>query len=67
MHGIGKKMVEFCCRQLKEEGINKVCLNAFVTNTVGNKFWQKMGWILRNDMNYYDHVIDADNITIFNE
>ena len=66
MHGIGKKMVEFCCEQLKKEKINKVCLNAFVTNTVGNKFWQKMGWNLRDDMNYYDHVLNEENLTIFN-
>ena len=67
MHGIGKKMVEFCCERLKEEKINKVCLNAFVTNTVGNKFWQKMGWTLRDDMNYYDYVLNSDNLTVFNK
>ena len=65
MHGIGKKMVNFCCDQLKKEQINKVCLNAFVTNQVGNKFWQKMGWTLRDDMNYYDFVLNDDNKTVF--
>ena len=65
MHGIGKKMVQFCCERLKEEKINKVCLNAFVTNVVGNKFWQKMGWTLRDDMNYYDFVLNEDNKTGF--
>lgn len=67
MHGIGKKMVEFCCEQLKKEKINKVCLNAFVTNEVGNKFWQKMGWTLRTDLNYYDFALNEDNLTIFNK
>ncbi|SEF97577.1 Ribosomal protein S18 acetylase RimI [Butyrivibrio sp. Su6] len=67
MHGIGKKMVEFCCEQLKKEKINKVCLNAFVTNTVGNKFWQKMGWTLRTDLNYYDFALNEGNLTIFNK
>ena len=65
MHGIGKKMVQFCCDRLKEEEINKVCLNAFVTNTVGNKFWKKMGWTLRDDMNYYDFALNSDNNTVF--
>ena len=65
MHGIGKKMVQFCCEQLKKEQISKVCLNAFVTNTVGNKFWQKMGWTLRSDMNYYDYALNEENLTIF--
>ncbi len=67
MHGIGKKMVQFCCERLKEEGINKVCLNAFVTNEVGNRFWQKMGWTLRSDMNYYDWVLNEENLTVFNK
>ena len=65
MHGIGKKMVLFCYEALKKEKINKVCLNAFVTNTVGNKFWQKMGWTLRDDMNYYDYALNEDNLTLF--
>ena len=67
MHGIGKKMVQFCCDRLKEEKINKVCLNAFVTNEVGNRFWQKMGWTLRSDMNYYDFVLEDKNLTVFNK
>ncbi len=65
MHGIGKKMVNFCCEQLKKEKINKVCLNAFVTNEVGNKFWKKMNWTLRDDMNYYDFVLNDENKTVF--
>ena len=67
MHGIGKKMVEFCCEQLKKEKINKVCLNAFVTNTVGNKFWQKMGGTVRTDLYYYDFALNEGNLTIFNK
>ena len=65
MHGIGKKMVNFCCMQIKKEKINKVCLNAFVTNEVGNKFWKKMNWTLRDDMNYYDFVLNDENKTVF--
>ena len=64
-HGIGKKMVEFCIERLKEEKINKVALNAFVTNNVGNAFWQRMGWTLRSDMNYYDYTLNEENLTIF--
>ena len=64
-HGIGKKMVEFCIERLKEEKINKVSLNAFVTNKVGNAFWQRMNWTLRSDMNYYDYTLNEENLTIF--
>lgn len=66
-HKIGQHMVQFCMDALEKEHICKVALNAFVTNEGGNAFWQKMGWVLRSDMNYYDHVINAGNITIFNE
>ena len=65
-HGIGKKMVEFCIQALRAERINKVCLNAFVTNAVGNAFWQRMGWSNRTDMNYYDFTLNENNLTVFN-
>ena len=64
--GYGRKMVDFCLERLREEGINKVCLNAFVTNEVGNRFWRNMGWTLRDDMNYYDFTLNEGNITVFN-
>ncbi|WP_026508307.1 GNAT family N-acetyltransferase [Butyrivibrio sp. MC2013] len=63
---IGQHMVDFCLDRLREEEICKVALNAFVTNEGGNAFWQKMGWVLRSDMNYYDHPINEDNLTVFN-
>ncbi len=65
-HGIGKQMVDFCCKALQEEKISKVCLNAFVTNEGGNAFWKRMGWTLRDDMNYYDFTLNDENKTIFN-
>lgn len=64
-HGIGKAMVNFCIQALKEEGINKVSIIAFTTNEVGNKFWRKMGWEFREDLNYYDLTINEANITTF--
>jgi ribosomal protein S18 acetylase RimI-like enzyme len=66
-HGIGKSMVNFCIQALKEEGINKVSIIAFTTNEVGNKFWRKMGWEFREDLNYYDLTINEANITTFNK
>ncbi|MBQ2802265.1 MAG: GNAT family N-acetyltransferase [Lachnospiraceae bacterium] len=64
-HGIGKAMVNFCIQALKEEEINKVSIIAFTTNEVGNKFWRKMGWEFREDLNYYDLTINEANITTF--
>ena len=66
-HGIGKAMVVKTMEALKEEQINKVCLIAFTSNDVGNAFWNTIGWTKREDMNYYDVVLNAENITAFNE
>lgn len=65
MHGIGKAMVVHCMEALKAEGINKVSLIAFTRNDIGNAFWKTMGWTKREDLNYYDFVLNEKNITEF--
>lgn len=64
-HGIGHKMALFAIEALKKEGINKVCLIAFKTNTIGNLFWRKVGWLFRDDLNYYDFNLNEKNVTYF--
>ena len=63
--GIGKAMVVFCMEALKKERINKVSLIAFTKNDVGNAFWKEIGWTGRRDLNYYDFVLNEENITAF--
>ncbi|RKJ46046.1 GNAT family N-acetyltransferase [bacterium 1XD8-76] len=63
--GIGKAMVVFCMEALKREHINKVSLIAFTKNDVGNAFWKEIGWTKREDLNYYDFVLNEENITAF--
>ena len=65
-HGIGKAMAVFCMEALQKEGINKVSLIAFKSNEIGNKFWKKVGWTFREDLNYYDFTLNEANITKFN-
>ena len=65
-HGIGKRMVVFAMKALKEEKINKVSLIAFAQNNVGNAFWNTIGWTERLDLNYYDFTLNEENITAFN-
>ena len=60
--GIGKNMVNMAIDALKREGIGTVTLIAMVTNEMGNLFWQKMGWTERRDMNYYNYVINGENV-----
>lgn len=64
-HGIGKNMAVFAMKALQEEQINKVCLIAFKSNEVGNSFWKSVGWTFREDLNYYDFVLNDENITTF--
>lgn len=66
MRGIGKAMVVFCMNALKKEHINKVSLIAFTKNDIGNAFWKQIGWTKREDLNYYDFVLNTENITAFN-
>ncbi len=66
MHGIGKAMVVACMNALKKEEISKVSLIAFTGNDVGNAFWKRIGWTKREDLNYYDFVLNRENIEKFN-
>ena len=65
-HGIGKRMVVFAMKALKEEKINTVSLIAFTENDIGNAFWNTIGWTERLDLNYYDFTLNEENITAFN-
>lgn len=64
--GIGRSMVVFCMNALKAEKISKVSLIAFTANDIGNAFWKTMGWTKREDLNYYDFVLNTENIVNFN-
>ena len=66
LRGIGKAMVVFAMKALKEEKISKVSLIAFTRNDIGNAFWKTIGWTKREDLNYYDFVLNTDNIINFN-
>jgi len=66
MHGIGRAMVVHCMNALQQEGINKVSLIAFMKNDIGNTFWKQIGWTKREDLNYYDFVLNQKNIENFN-
>ena len=62
--GIGTRMVGYCMERLREMGINKVGLIAFAGNEIGNAFWTQIGW-KRSDVNYYEFLLNKDNITRF--
>ena len=57
--------VVFAMEALKTEGINNVSLIAFTKNDIGNAFWKEIGWKKREDLNYYDFILNEANITAF--
>lgn len=65
--GIGTAMVVFAMEALKREKISKVSLIAFTVNDIGNAFWKKIGWTKREDLNYYDFILNEKNIVAFNK
>ncbi len=65
--GIGESMVVFSMEALRNEGINKVSLIAFMENDIGNAFWKTIGWTKREDLNYYDFSLNRENILQFNK
>lgn len=67
LRGIGKEMVVFAMEALHKEEISKVSLIAFTENDIGNAFWKEIGWTGREDLNYYDFVLNRDNIVRFNQ
>jgi ribosomal protein S18 acetylase RimI-like enzyme len=62
-HGIGRALAESCMRALQREQINVVSLIAFKENTLGNHFWHGAGWNFREDLNYYDFILNDENIS----
>ena len=50
--GIAKSLVETALTALQNKGINKVALVVFDRNEIGNDFWEKMGFTVRDDLIY---------------
>lgn len=50
--GIGRLLVTKAIEALKQEGIHKVALVAFDRNTLGNAFWEALGFEERTDLVY---------------
>lgn len=60
--GIATALVNKCLIALKAEDINKAALVVFSNNTSGNAFWQKLGFIERNDLVYRNLSLNEENI-----
>lgn len=48
--GIGNELVSKCLEKLKSKGIAKCHLFIFCDNEIGISFWNKTGWVKRDDI-----------------
>lgn len=55
--GIGKRLVDAALDALEQEGIHKVALVVFKRNELGNAFWEKQGFRVREDLNYRNRAL----------
>ena len=55
--GIAKNLVDTAMTALQKIGINKAALVVFDRNDIGNDFWEKMGFTVRNDLIYRNKVL----------
>ena len=60
-------MVVRAMEALEAEHVSNVTLIAFTENDMGNAFWKHIGWRKREDCNYYDFVLNKENIINFNK
>lgn len=51
-NGIGTKLVDRAMKAFEDIGITKVALVVFEKNETGNTFWEKKGFISREDLIY---------------
>ncbi len=57
--GIGKSLVEQALHKLEHIGIHKVGLVVFERNQAGNAFWERLGFIARDDLVYRNKALCA--------
>ncbi len=57
--GIGSELVSRCMNALKEEGIQKSHLMLLVDNEVGKRFWKRLGWEFRTDIELHSFILSG--------
>ena len=55
--GTGSALLTRALEALKAEGIAKVALVVFSNNETGNRFWEKQGFTVREDLQYRNKAI----------
>ena len=53
--GIAKRLVQSCLSSLQALGIDKCHLDVLIGNASAARYWQHMGWQLRDDIDRYSY------------
>lgn len=53
--GIANALVERCLTSLEAQGLHKCHLDVLIDNLDAARYWQKMGWQLRRDIDRYSY------------
>ena len=56
--GIGRLLVDTCLKRLKDDGILKCHIFLFNNNPDGLKFWESVGWTVRDDLGIVSRFIE---------
>ena len=59
---IGKELVEKVMEAMRQERILKLSLVCLSENELGKQFWESLGWVRREDLNFYSLSIHENNI-----
>ena len=56
--GIASELVDKALAFLKKEGLFKVAILVMGNNEIGNDFWEKRGFVWRDDLKYRDFILN---------
>ena len=57
--GIGRALVDRCLALLRAQGITRCNILLITSNTLGQAFWQREGWKLREDVRLVQKILVA--------
>lgn len=58
---LGQNLVKAVEDTLEKEGIHKVALMVFTSNSTGNDFWERQGYTIREDLYYRNKSLNVKN------
>lgn len=51
--GLGRQLVALCLQKLEKAGVLRTHLLVFKNNPEGRRFWKRMGWMERSDLQLF--------------